>query len=160
MKFSEYFRESSGRDTVSTLKNMGVPVINGKVTLYRGANVPVNQIKKLRYGDFLSTVRDGHDAVGNAGASSYGKNVVEFVLPVSDIKVTNGEIQYIGKSSSLKGTKYPIQIYKAYNDVYGSNYTSDEIDKQDNVKMVASMGLSGGREEFDNLMRSHTSSGS
>jgi hypothetical protein len=138
------------------LTQMGAEIIDDKVKLYRGADAPKNTIKKLRYNDYLSIVKYGNDSVGNAGASSYGKNIVDFLISIEDIKITNGEIQYIGKSQSLKGgNKYPFQIYKAYNDVYGSNYTAEEIDKQDNVKSVASMGMSGGRDEFDELMKKY-----
>ena len=126
------------------------------VTLYRGGNVSIELLKNLRYGDFLSTVKTGNDAYGNEGASGYGKNVISIKLPISDIIISNGEIQYKGTSNSLHGSiKYPIKIYKAYNDYYGSNYTAKEIDKQDNVRSVASMGLSGGREEFDDLLKQH-----
>jgi hypothetical protein len=56
------------------------------------------------------------------------------------------------------GGKYPLEIYKAYNDVYGSNYTAPEIDELDfsEIRSTASMGLSGGRDEFDMLMKRHT----
>lgn len=66
-----------------------------------------------------------------------------------------GEFQFKGASRSLEGgRKYPQAIYRAYNDAYGSNYTAAEIDKQDNVRVVASQALAGGRDEFDALMLS------
>ncbi len=100
-------------------------------------------------------MKEGVDEYGNAGASSYGKNIIEIILPINDIKITNGEIQYIGESKSLEnGSKYPIEIYKAFNDYYGSNYTSEEIDKMEfkDVRDIASIALSGGRDEFDTLI--------
>lgn len=149
----DYLKEASVKQE---LKNMGATVIDDKVELYRGGDVSPTILKKLRYNDYLSTVKNGTDADGNSGASDYGKNIVKFLLPISDIKITNGEVQYIGKSSSIsKGTKYPLKIYKAYNDVYGSNYTSSEIDNMDfkHVRLVASQGLSDGRDEFDKLVK-------
>jgi len=45
--------------------------------------------------------------------------VVEFNIPAKDLKIENGEIKYIGASKSLSsGTKYPTDIYKAYNDFW------------------------------------------
>jgi hypothetical protein len=138
------------------LQKMGATIIGDSVKVYRGGDVPVSVLKKLRYNDFLSTVKHGEDYYGNSGADNYGKNIIEIIIPIKDVKITNGEIQYVGQSKSLTtSNKYPMKIYKAYNDYYGSNYTSDEIDKQDNVKLVASMALSGGRDEFDELMKKH-----
>lgn len=138
--------------TIKELKNIGVTIICNNAILYRGTNVPNLTLKDLRYNDYLSSVPHGNDMAGNGGASSYGKYVVKYEIPISDIKVTNGELQYIGNSHSIstKG-KYPLSIYKAYNDVYGSNYTSKEIDNMEysHIRGVASMGLSGGRDEFD-----------
>lgn len=142
---------------VARISLAGAVVRNGFVTLYRSANVPVEQIKKLRYGDYLSAARSGLDASGNAAADTYGENCVEFSLPVGDVIVNGaGEFQFKGASASLEnGTRYPIEIYRAYNDVYGSNYTSEEVDAQSNVREVASQGLSGGRSEFDWLLAEH-----
>jgi len=143
-------------DKTKSFRAMGAEVIDGKIILYRGANVSKSVIKKLRYGDFLSATESGKDATGNEGAGGYGKNVVRFELPISDVEISNGEFQYKGESSSLKGgSKYPREIYKAYNDVYGSNYTAQEIDAQDNVRSVASQGLRDGRDEFDKLVAKH-----
>lgn len=147
---------ASSRETRAELLRMGAEVIGDKVCLYRGGNVSPAKLKNLRYNDFLSTVRDGTDAYGNAGASSYGKNVIEVILPISQIKITNGEIQYIGESKSLSGgQKYPIEIYRAFNDALGSNYTTQEIDKfrPEEVRGTAYPALSGGKEEFDQLMK-------
>ena len=118
-----------------------------KITLYRGADVPVDVIQNLRYGDYLSTSELRNDLTGNAGAASYGANCVRFELSVDDVIVTGaGEFQYKGSSSSLsQSAKYPVEIYRAYNDAYASNYTSREVDVQDNVRSVASQALPGGR---------------
>ena len=141
-------------DVLRELQNLGAEIHGNNVILYRGGDVSESILKKLRYNDYLSTVKYGTDAAGNEGASGYGKNIVRFVLPISDIKITNGEVQYIGNSQSIKGgKKYPREIYKAYNDAYGSNYTAEEIDSQDNVRQVASQALSNGSEEFDLLMK-------
>jgi len=141
-------------NTKLELINMGANVQANHVILYRGADVPVDKIKQLKYGDFLSTVKSGHDAYGNLAADSYGKNIATFKLPIKDIVITNGEIQYKGKSESTKGTKYPEQIYKAYNDAQGSNYTAKEIDnmRKNHVKMAASAALNGGKKEFEQLL--------
>lgn len=146
---------------IAKLRAFGAKVVGDKITLYRGANVSVETIKNLRYGDYLSASESGYDVTGNAGASSYGANCVCFDLDVDDVIVTGaGEFQYKGKSSSLiNGTKYPGEIYQAYNDAYGSNYTSQEIDAQDNVRVVASQALSGGSEEFDALLARHKTAG-
>jgi len=142
------------------LKQTGAEVIGNNVILFRGGDVDKKTLGNLRYGDYLSAVEKGVDATGNAGASDYGKNVVRFELPISDVKITNGELQYIGDSDSLKdGDKYPQLIYRAYNDAYGSNYTAKEIDAQDNVRPVASQALRGGRDEFDALLSSHNNLG-
>jgi len=142
-------------ETSKRLREVGVNVKNGKAILYRGSNVPNLTIDDLRYGDFLSSVPHGNDITGNLGADAYGKYVVRYEIPIENVEISNGELQYKGNSKSIsKGTKYPLMIYKAYNDYYGSNYTSEEIDKMDyqNVRGVASMALSGGSEEFDNLV--------
>jgi len=141
--------------TPKELENWGATIENGMVILYRGTNVPNLSKKDLRYGDYLSSVPSGQDITGNEGASAYGKYIVKYILNPKDIKVTNGEFQYIGQSNSLQGKKYPQQIYKAFNDYYGSNYTSQEIDEMSDqeVKSVASTNLEGGKEEFDQLMR-------
>lgn len=145
-------------DKVNDFKQAGAEVVGDKVVLYRGANAPRSTIKKLRYNDYLSASKHGDDATGNAGASDYGKNIVRFELPLEDVEVVNGEFQYKGKSESLStSNEYPLEIYKAYNDVYGSNYTAKEIDDQDNVRIVASQGLSDGSDEFDMLMKRHKS---
>lgn len=138
------------------LKEAGAKVIGNKVVLYRGGDTSKDTLKKLRYGDYLSTVKEGRDTSGNEGASGYGKNVVKFELPVDDIEVINGEIQYKGESGSISsGGKYPGKIYKAYNDSYGSNYISEEIDKEDpqRVRRIASMALPGGKVEFDQITK-------
>lgn len=141
---------------VRHFKQMGAEVIGDKVVLYRGADVAKSTIRKLRYNDYLSGSKRGEDVTGNAGAADYGKNIVRFELPIEDVDVVNGEFQYKGKSKSMEGgNKYPLGIYQAYNDVYGSNYTAKEIDDQDNVRIVASQGLSGGRDEFDELLAQH-----
>lgn len=141
--------------TANQLRQIGVEVNNGIATLYRGTNIKGMTKEDLRYGDFLSSVPSGTDVTGNLGADSYGKYVEEYHIPVQHIKITNGELQYVGPSKSLSGgTKYPPDIYKAFNDAFGSNFTAEEIDKEDfsYVRNVASGALSGGREEFDLLM--------
>ncbi len=142
---------------IAKLKAYGARVQGDMITLYRGADVPMEVLKKIRYGDYLSASEEGDDASGNAGAASYGKNVVRFYMSVDDVIVTGaGEYQYKGKSESLAdGAQYPMVIYRAYNDAYGSNYTGREIDAQDNVRAVASQALAGGREEFDALLEQH-----
>jgi len=106
---------------------------------------------------FYHQNHQGLDATGNAAADAYGKYVERYEIPVEDVEIAGtGELQYKGHSKSLSsGTKYPMEVYKAYNDVYGSNYTSKEIDEMDHshVKSVASMGLSGGSNEFDSLIQ-------
>jgi len=141
--------------TASELRQIGVEVNRGIATLYRGSNVPNLTKKDLRYGDYLSSVPSGSDATGNAGADSYGKHVETYYIPVEEIKITNGELQYVGNSNSLEGEKYPLEIYQAYNDYYGSNYTSKEIDNMEysHVRSVASMALGEGKDEFNMLMR-------
>ena len=142
---------------IELLASHGAVIQGDKVILYRGADVPVEVIRKLRYGDYLSAVKDGFDANGNCGAASYGKNCVRFEIPVGDVMVNGaGEYQYKGESESLStGEKYPRSIYRAYNDAQGSNYTGAEIDGQDTVRAVASQALAGGREEFDELLENH-----
>jgi len=138
------------------LKESGATVVGNKVLLYRGGNVSKKTLKKLRYGDYLSTVKEGLDSSGNEGASGYGKNVVRFELPIDDVEVVNGEIQYKGKSESINSSgKYPERVYKAFNDYYGSNYISEEIDKEDpqRVRRIASMALPGGKVEFDQITK-------
>jgi len=147
---------ASSRETRNELLRMDAEVIGDKVRLYRGGNVSPAKLKILRYNDFLSTVRDGTDAYGNGGASSYGRNVVEIILPISEIKMVNGEVQYIGQSKSLSGgQKYPIEIYRAFNDALGSNYTAQEIDefRPEEVRGTAYPALEGGKEEYDQLMK-------
>lgn len=140
--------------TAEALRGIGAEVEGGRVVLYRGTDIPDQTAADLRYGDFLSSVAGGADATGNLGASSYGKYVHRFELPVGDIRITNGELQYKGKSRSLQGGgRYPEAIYRAYNDAMGSNYTGEEIDgmPEDEVRSVARMALEGGGEEFDQL---------
>jgi len=107
---------------------------NGIATVYRGGNVSENKLKDLRYNDYLSSVKEGKDITGNAGASEYGKNIVELKIPIKDLKIENGELRYIGESKSLTGgVKYPQNFYKEYNDYHGSNLTAKEIDGQSDV---------------------------
>jgi len=148
--------ESLNNNVFRELRRLGADIVGNKVRLYRGGDVPKSVLRKLRYNDFLSTVKNGTDAGGNAGASSYGRNVVELLVPVKDVKVRNGEVLYVGASDSItRGRKYPLEIYKAYCDVYGSNFTFQEIDEADNVAFIAPQGLVGGEEEFEELMRRH-----
>lgn len=138
-------------------RSYGAEVNDGVVTLYRGGNVSEDTLRNLRYGDYLSATEHGEDATGNQGASSYGKNVVKFELLIDDIEVTGaGEFQYKGGSESLSGgKKYPVEIYKAYNDYNGLNLTAKEIDSlsTSEVRNEASMGLTGGTDEFDSLTK-------
>ena len=107
---------------------------NGMATVYRGGNVSEAKLKDLRYNDYLSSVKEGNDITGNQGASSYGKTVIKMKIPAKDLKVENGEIKYIGKSSSLSsGSRYPQNFYKEYNDYHGSNLTAKEIDAQNDT---------------------------
>lgn len=125
-----------------------------KVVLYRGANVPGEVIRNLRYGDYLSASRDGSDATGNDGASAYGKNVERFVLDLADVEVTGaGEFRFVGASKSLEGgMKYPIEIYKAYCDYHGHQFSVADVDGETDVRACASQALSGGTDEFDALL--------
>ena len=144
--------------TKQELESIGVEIVNGDAILYRGTDIKDLTINNLRYGDFLSSVPSGTDLTGNAGADSYGKYIEKYIVPIDHIEISNGELQYKGPSKSLSGgSKYPEEIYRAYNDYYGSNYTSQQIDQEDYkiVKMVASMALGGGRDEFDILLRNH-----
>ena len=145
-------------ESVQRLKSYGVEIEDGKAILYRGTDVPGLTIDDLRYGDYLSSKSSGHDATGNLAADTYGKYVERYEIPIEYIKITNGELQYKGHSKSISvGKKYPIEIYKSYNDVYGSNYTAEEIDtmNEDHVKSIARMGLPGGVEEFNSLINKH-----
>ena len=99
---------------------------------------------------------NGTDSTGNSGADSYGKYVVKYEIPIKHINVSNGELQYKGPSLSLSdGNKYPESIYKAFNDSLGSNFRAKEIDEEDPayVRGISGMALSGGKEEFDEIMR-------
>ena len=154
LKYIDLLLESG--NTRRELIKLGAKINGDTVTLYRGGDASPAVLRKLRYNDYLSTVKHGDDAVGNAGAGSYGKNIITINLPIKDVEVVNGEVQYRGESESLKsGKKYPLEIYKAYNGYYGSNYTAAEIDKMDSkeVRSAASMGLSDGKEEFDRLTK-------
>ena len=132
----------------------GAEVRGGKVVLYRGGNVPEDVLRDLRYGDFLSAVESGTDATGNLGADSYGDVVIRVELPLEHVELAStGEFQYKGPSTSLSGgRKWPPEVYRAYNDYWASNLTAEEIDRQTDVRPVASMALPGGREEFDRLV--------
>lgn len=142
---------------IEKLSAFGAEINGNTIVLYRGANVSKALISKLRYGDSLSAVEGATDATGNDGAKCYGKNVVRFELSVDDVVVTGaGEYQYKEKSESLQdGTKYPSAIYRAYNDYFGSNFTAKEVDKQEDVRQMASCALNGGKEEFDTLLVKH-----
>ena len=142
---------------VDLLKSYGVQIENGLAIVYRGTDVP-NQVQEdLRYGDFLSATDHGTDVTGNLAADSYGQYVYRFEIRPEYLKITNGELQYIGPSYSDQGEKYPGEIYRALNDALGSNYTSDEIDAmpEGEIARTARMALSGGKEEFETLMRRH-----
>ena len=142
------------RETLRELLDMGAEIVGNRVKLYRGGDMPQEQLRRLRYNDYLSTVKEGVDAYGNMGASSYGENIVEILVPIEFLQMSNGEVQYKGPSHSLKNGKYPLKIYRAFNDYYGANYTTQEIDKMDFhiVRSIASMALEGGREEFDTII--------
>jgi len=146
-------------DHIRKLRSYGANVKGNSITLYRCANVEPEIINQLRYGDYLSAVADGVDETGNCGAASYGSNCVKFELSVLDVVVTGaGEYQFRGASKSLDcGKKYPLEIYRAYNNAYGSNFSSEEIDAESNVRAIASTALSGGRDKFDALMTTHSS---
>jgi len=146
-------KESSSRNE---LIGAGVSIKGDTAILYRGTNVDGLTDKDLRYGDFLSAVPNGTDSTGNSGADSYGKYVVKYEIPIKHINVSNGELQYKGPSLSLSdGNKYPESIYKAFNDSLGSNFRAKEIDEEDPayVRGISGMALSGGKEEFDEIMR-------
>jgi len=155
MAYHRTYRLLKVAETSRSLRSVGVEVIDGKAVLYRGTDIPGLTANDLRYGDFLSAVPRGTDATGNLGADAYGEHVERYEIPVEDVQITNGELQFKGESRSLHGERYPQEIYRAYNDAQGSNYTASEIDAvhPDEVRGTASMGLSGGREEFDELMR-------
>ena len=139
--------------TARQLRAIGASVRGDIVTLYRGADVPASSIRKLRFGDYLSPVRTGPDCCGNEGASGYGKTVVRLRLPISKVKIVNGaEVQYIGEESlRTRGGKYPLAVYRAYNEAEGSNLVPSQIDAlaPSEVRLRASMAMPGGREEFE-----------
>jgi N12 class adenine-specific DNA methylase/archaellum component FlaC len=145
------------KEKIKLFRSYGAEINGDKIVLYRGGDVSKKELSNLRYGDYLSASESGKDITGNESATGYGKNVVRFELPIKDIEVTGaGEFQYKGKSTSLEGgNKYPPEIYRAYNDLYGSNFTAAEIDKESDVRQSASQALPGGREEFDSLMAKH-----
>ncbi|KKQ11393.1 MAG: hypothetical protein US25_C0087G0001, partial [Candidatus Moranbacteria bacterium GW2011_GWE1_36_7] len=131
----------------------GAEIKNGKVILYHGTDSKFKP-ENLRYNSYLSASEDDLDATGNMAASGYGKYVHRYELPIDQVDVTGaGEFLYKGNAPKARG-KYPAAIYKAYSDVYGYYYSRGEIDAEDfdTVRRVASQGLSGGRDEFDELM--------
>jgi len=152
-------KAEGGEEKVKLFREYGATVKGNKVILYRGGDVSKDELRNLRYGDYLSASEKGPDITGNEGADAYGKNVVRLELPLEEVEITGaGEFQYKGQAESLKsGTKYPEAIYKAFNDYYGSNFTAKEVDKENEteVRNVASMALEGGRKEFDELMAKH-----
>lgn len=141
-------------DKADLFRSHGAEVVGDKVVLYRGGNVPEEVLRDLRYGDFLSAVRSGTDATGNLGADAYGDVVVRIKLPLEYVELAStGEFQYKGPSTSLsRGRKWPLEIYRAYNDYWASNLTAEEIDRQTDVASVAPMALPGGRDEFKRLV--------
>jgi hypothetical protein len=155
-----YTMASEYEETRRELLRMDAEVRGDMVKLYRGGDVDSSTLLNLRFNDFLSTVRDGSDAYGNLGASSYGDTIVEIWLPIDKIKLTNGEVQYTGTESIVGGKKYPREVYIAYNESQGSNLSPQQIDDEsfDFVRIVSSMAMPGGKDEFDKLMERHRSS--
>ncbi len=144
--------------SILELQSYGVEFRGKLAVVYRGTDIPNQTQEDLRYGDFLSASQNGTDITGNLAADSYGKYVYQFEIPSEHIKITNGELQFIGPSYSIQQGKYPTEIYIAYNDSIGSNYTSTEIDQMrpEEVRGYAQMALSGGREEFDQLLKNYS----
>lgn len=130
---------------------------DGKITLYHGSNTAFDK-SMADYGTFLTANRQ--EALDYARMRANGRGgsakVSEIKLDPSEVRLnqSTGEFQYIGESKSLSGSKYPKEVYKAYNDVNGSNLTAKEIDNLsfDEVRGNASMGMENGREEFDQLI--------
>ena len=58
-------------------------------------------------------------------------------------------------------SKYPKEIYNAYDHYHGSHLSRNFIDSEpnNNVRLTASMALPWGTTEFDNLMEAHHVSG-
>lgn len=121
-------------DTVKQLKSYGAEVNGDKVVLYHGNNRPID-VNNLPYGTFLSASEKGTDLTGNAAANAYGK-VYKVEVPIKDVRVNStGEFQFIGNDKNLAkaGNKYSSDVYKQYNDYFGSNMTPKEIDAQSDV---------------------------
>ena len=66
-------------------------------------------------------------------------------------------IQNIYTGDITNEYKYPTEIYRAYNEYYGSDTSPEDIDtmRDNEVSMVASMSLPGGKEEFMELVKRH-----
>lgn len=127
------------------------------IVYYHGSNKKLTK-DDLNYGTFLTTSeQEATDYANMRSDNKGGKPIIsKFILNPEDVRYNAGtnEYQYIGKSKSIIGGKYPESIYRAFNDVEGGNYTKKEIDAipYDEVRATASMGFSNGRDEFDKLM--------
>jgi hypothetical protein len=136
--------------------------LKGKIKLYHGTESSVaGKIDKegLRYGDFLTTNKQEALDYAQMRAKQKGTKPVvkEFEFAKNEVKFnpSTGEWQYRGGTEKFGGGKYPEKIYKAINEVWGTNMTRQEIDKLsfNEVRDNASMGLSGGKTEFDEITK-------
>ena len=131
--------------------------VGGKVTLYHGSNKSVSK-DNLDYGSFFTTSKE--EALDYARMRSKGRGgkavINKFEFDPSEVKLneSTGEWQYVGSTKKFAGGKYPEQVYKAMNDVTGSNMTKQEIDALpfQELRDYASQGFRGGRDEFDKLV--------
>lgn len=127
-------------------------------TFYHGANKTVGK-GELKYNTYLTVNKqEALDYANMRTKGRGGKPVVnEFKFNPNEVALNKGtgEYQYKGASASLKGSKYPSEVYKAYNDYTGGTSTAKEIDKMplEEVRDYASGGLSGGRKAFDKLIK-------
>jgi hypothetical protein len=83
------------------------------------------------------------------------KDSYSFTFPsLRDFQTTWRDIDRSYKGEEKNKNKYPQSIYEAFSDVYGDEIYPDEVDQEDysTVRATASMGLSGGSDEFDEIM--------
>lgn len=164
-KFEEIKREEKplaafSRPKSGTIPDELKPFLNerGKVTLYHGSNKEISK-DEIDYGTFMTASED--EALDYARMRAQGRGgeakVTMIELDPSEVRLnqSTGEFQFIGKSKSLAGKKYPEKVYKAYNDAEGTNLTAKEIDSLEfeDVRDHAAGGLEGGRDEFDELVK-------
>lgn len=114
----------------------------------------------LLWNDFIAPRNwgfiDGKPVLTDAGALN--KNITATSTPSESAVSDWREIMQERKDAltKIRSTgKYPSVIYKAYNSVNGTKYTAHELDglPLGEIRQVASMGLEGGTQEFDQLMK-------